>query len=165
MPKKIDYTPHLQKTARKTGKYAEVLKNLDKCVFCDLRQKYIIDEVSNVVLSVNLFPYIDGHLVIIPRRHLAKFSELKVKEWEAVKILTERALALLEKAYGVRDLNFVFREGEKSGKTVWHLHFNLIPYKEGLLEWCYQEILKEPIKVAEELRSLTKDLNLESKKS
>lgn len=158
MPKKIEYTPQLQKTARRTGKYTQVLTELDKCVFCDLRGKYLIDEVNGVVLSVNLFPYIDGHLVIIPRRHIEELLELTNKEWEAVKILTERALVLLGKAYGIRDLNFIFREGEKSGKTVWHLHFNLIPYKEELIDWHYQKISKEPIKVAKTLRNLVKDL-------
>jgi len=49
--------------------YDRVVSSLDKCVFCDLKSKYIIAEEGGMVLSVNLFPYLDGHLLIIPRGH------------------------------------------------------------------------------------------------
>lgn len=147
-----DYTPRLQKLARRSGEYAQVLFNLKKCVFCDLKKKYIIAEKDGLVLVVNLFPYLNYHLLLIPRRHLLCLGELKTKEWAAVKELTGLAKDLWRKAYGINDFNFVYREGEKAGKTVWHLHFNLFPYERKLMEWRYQKVTAEPEKVARRLR-------------
>lgn len=147
-----DYTPKLQKLARQTGEYAHVLFNLRKCVFCDLREKYIIAERGKVALTVNLFPYLNGHLQIIPRRHLLRLDQLKVSEWRAVRGLTELGMKLLRQAYGIKNTHFIYREGERAGKTVWHLHFHLIPYEVGLLDWHYRKITEEPAKVAEKLR-------------
>lgn len=148
-----DYTPELQKLARRTGEYAKVLFNLKKCVFCDLREKYLITEKDGIVLTVNLFPYINGHLLLIPRRHVLKLNKLTALEWSAVKDLFDIGRSLLAKAYGFKDVNLIYREGERAGKTVWHLHFNLFPYDPKLIEWRYQAITEEPIKVAEELRN------------
>lgn len=147
------YSTRLQKSARTTGKYKEVLAALDKCVFCDLRDKYIIDKKDHVVLSVNLFPYIDGQLIIIPERHVEKLHELTATEWSAIKTLIDQALKLLKEVYNINDVNIIYREGERSGKTVWHLHINIIPYCDKLMTWNYQEITEEPLHVAERLRS------------
>lgn len=147
------YSPALQKSARTTGQYAKVLANLKKCVFCDLRKKYIIARTEHMVLSVNLFPYINSQLIIIPLRHVEKLHELTSKEWSEIKILIGKALQLLKDAYKINDVNVIYREGERSGKTVWHLHINIIPYCDQLMTWNYREITEEPIKVAEKLRS------------
>lgn len=146
------YSDAFQKSCRTSGKYDEVLGALKKCPFCDLKSKYIIEEHDNAVLSVNLFPYIDGHLIIIPRRHIEKLEELNEKEWLAVKFLLEKAVKLLKTRLDIKDLQFVYREGDKAGKSLKHLHFNLIPYNQELIKWRYQEINISPVKLAERLR-------------
>jgi diadenosine tetraphosphate (Ap4A) HIT family hydrolase len=148
------YSAHLQKSARTTGLYAKVLANIKKCVFCDLREKYIIDEKNGVVLSVNLFPYTDGQLIIIPRRHIEHFKEINALEWQAIKYLTAKAFRLLKKAYQINDCWIIYREGEVAGKTVRHLHLNIIPYHQALHTWNYQKIKLEPIKAAQKLRGV-----------
>lgn len=148
------YSAKLQKSARTTGQYAKVLADLKKCVFCDLRAKYIIAEEKGVVLSVNLFPYTDSQLIIIPRRHLSHFQEINTQEWAAIKKLTTLAYKLLKDVYKLADCWIIYREGDVSGKTVQHLHFNIIPYNKALHTWNYQKITKEPIKVADKLRKV-----------
>jgi len=44
--------------------YENLCKGLTKCPLCDLRKKYIISEGRKMVLTTNLYPYIDGHLMI-----------------------------------------------------------------------------------------------------
>jgi len=151
------YSPTFQKSCRSSGKYDEVLGALKKCPFCDLKDKYIISEKDDVVLSANLFPYVDGHLIIIPRRHLEQLDQLSEKEWSAVKILTEKAIRLLKEKMKVNDLQFVYREGDKAGKSLKHLHFNLIPYDEDLIKWQYQAIKISPLELAKLLKNGAKD--------
>ena len=150
----VMYSADLQKSARASGLYKKIVDDLTKCVFCDLRDKYIIDKTSHVVLAVNLFPYINGQLIIIPLRHVEKLNELTTQEWADIKILTEKALKLLKDTYGINDVWVIYREGDRAGKSVRHLHVNITPYKQGLVQWNYQEITQEPLKVAEKLRQL-----------
>ena len=152
----VTYTTELQKSARVAGYYNKVLENLRKCNFCDLKDRYIITEKDNVVLTVNLFPYIDYQLMIIPRRHIEELRELKKEEWAAVKYLSDLAFGLYKNFFDIEDVNLIYREGGHSQKTVEHLHFNLIPFRKELIRWNYQEINVAPIEVAEAMRESLK---------
>ncbi|TAH36753.1 hypothetical protein EYC59_00190, partial [Candidatus Saccharibacteria bacterium] len=71
--------------ARTGGYYGKIWTTVGKCVFCDLRDKYIVHEENGIVLTVPLFAYIDGNLMIIPRRHIKSVKELTDSEWETVR--------------------------------------------------------------------------------
>ena len=45
------------------------------------------------------------------------------------------------------------RQGEIAGKTVRHLHWNIMPYVEGLNTWHFQEISITPLDLAKRLRN------------
>ena len=148
------------KNPRISDWYDRVVSSLDKCVFCDLKDKYIIAEEGGYVLSVNLFPYLDGHLLIIPRRHIEQFSEITADEWLAVRRLTNLGLAVLKKAFGIVDANVLYREGGVgSGKSLGHLHFHIMPCIPGFLDrnekgifYTYQELKLTPLDLANKLR-------------
>jgi len=151
------YTPENQLTARERGFYDRVLKEVakrGKCVFCDLKDKYIIAEKDNVVLTVALYPYIDGHLLIVPRRHIKSTKELTRKEKLAVFALLKRGEGLLRKEKGDKNFWFLVREGEgvKAGKTVNHLHFHLLPYNPKVIKISEKKLTVRPISLARKLR-------------
>jgi len=66
--------------ARFTKKYDDIWKTVGKCVFCDMREKYIIHEENGVVMTIALYAYVDGHFFIIPRRHVRSVKELTQAE-------------------------------------------------------------------------------------
>ncbi|MCG2685748.1 adenylyltransferase/cytidyltransferase family protein [Candidatus Parcubacteria bacterium] len=132
--------------------YENLCKGLTKCPLCDLRKKYIISEGQTMVLTANLYPYTDGHLMIVPRRHIEHFSELTSEEWSEARDLFTKAQRLLKEELGLESVWLLLREGNKSGKSVGHLHFHVMPYEKGLLEWNYQEIGLPPEELAERLR-------------
>jgi len=142
--------------------YDRVVSSLDKCVFCDLKSKYIIAEEAGMVLSVNLFPYLDGHLLIIPRRHIERFADLTDVEWSAVKSLTTLGIKLLKAGFGIDDSNIMYREGGiGSGKSLGHLHLHIMPCVPGFLDrnekgifYTYQELRLQPLEIADRLRAL-----------
>ena len=160
-----DYYSHkLQKGARTSGKYDEVMASLTKCPLCDLKNKYILLEMEKIVLTMNLFPYIDGHLMIIPRRHMEKISEMKAKEWGVVKKLLDKGVKIIKAEFGIEAVNFLYREGSKSGASLGHLHFHLIPTPPGFvttyngqgISWNYQNLKYTPLEMAERLRKHVK---------
>ena len=150
--KKDYYSEKFQKNAR-LGEYwyDEIWKNVDGCPFCDLKDKYIIAEENGIVLTVNLFPYTDFHLMIIPREHVLSIEDLEKKEKESIWNLASLAGDLLGKQ-GIAGYKFLVREGEQKGKTVKHLHLHIIPGVDNLEKWDYRKIKITPVTAADVLR-------------
>lgn len=131
------------KLARKTGDYANIWQNTGKCVFCDLKQKYIIAEENDIALTINLYPYIDGHLMAIPKKHIASPKELTAAQWDTIRKFSYLAKKMLRKIYGYKSMWTLIREGgTKAQMTVTeHLHVQFIPFDEAdLCAWNYRDI-------------------------
>ncbi len=143
--------------------YDDIWKNVGKCVFCDLKEKYVLDRKDGMVLTTNIYPYIDGNLMIVPERHVLSLKELNDKEWEAVKMFHYVAKKFLRITFGYKTLFMLYREGawlgETSQKTVHHLHIHLLPYLSGLVNFDYQEIKYPPRVVAEIYKKNIDELN------
>lgn len=142
-----------QKNARINKNYENIANSVEKCVFCDLRKKYVIKTSSNIVLTVNIFPYINGQLIIVPKRHIEHYSKLTLNELNASNRLIKLGMKLLKKVE-INNTWVIFRDGPLAGKTVKHFHWNIMPYIEGLNTWHYQKITVAPEKLATKLRKL-----------
>lgn len=147
--------------ARFEGYYDEIWKSVGKCVFCDLRQKYIVYEEKGMVLVVALFAYIDGDLMIIPRRHIKSAKELTAEEWETTRKIMYIAKKILRKVYGLRDVQYILRDGGIFvGSTVQdHFHMHCVP-SDGpdLTVWNYRKLKHTPLENAELLRAESKTI-------
>lgn len=143
--------------ARLGGRYPEIVENLGKCIFCDLRDKYVVTRQESWVLTVNIYPYIDGQLLVLPERHLERYQDLTSEDVSTSDSLIRKGIRLLKRGMGVENYWIILREGKLAGKTVKHLHWNIMPYIEGLNTWHYQEIKVEPLELAQRLRSALND--------
>jgi diadenosine tetraphosphate (Ap4A) HIT family hydrolase len=157
LPEQLSISDMIHMNARSSQEffYGDIWKNVGKCVFCDLKDKYTIKEVNGLVLTTNIYPYIDGNLMIVPKEHIGHIKELSEEQWEGVRILQYVAKKMLRKIFGYKGLWLLYREGsgyESSQKTVGHLHIHLIPYVEDLVQWNYQKIKYHPRLVAKAFR-------------
>lgn len=150
-----DFSQKSQANARLAGSYWKIAETAEskRCVFCELKDKYIVDEKNGLVLTVNLFPYINGHMLVIPRRHVENFLELTPEEIATANELMQKSIKLLRGELSVDGIWLVLRDGQIAEKTVKHLHWQVMPYKNGLNQWNYQEITLPPIELAERLRN------------
>lgn len=146
---------YLKKKSRSWDWYDDIWRTVGKCVFCDLKDRYVIFEKNGIVLTANLFPYIDAHLLIIPRRHIDYAKEFTNEEWMAVRGVMYVAKKVLRKVFNIRTVWFLYREGAlgKGQKTVGHLHIQVIPYREDLVKWNYQPISWAPGEVGDRLKA------------
>jgi diadenosine tetraphosphate (Ap4A) HIT family hydrolase len=152
------------KSARTSGNYDEIWRSTGKCVFCDLKEKYILYEENGIVLTINLYPYIDGQMMAIPRRHIQSPKELSNLEWETIRKMNYLAKKLVKKVHGLKGLWTLIREGgEVANMTVSdHLHVQFIPFDSpDLCKWNYRELKNTPLenvelyrKQAEEMKNL-----------
>jgi ATP adenylyltransferase len=90
------------------------------CVFCDA----IADERTDplVVFAgvtayviVNRYPYNNGHVMVVPRRHVATLTELTPDELAEIARLTQRSEAVLWEAYTPGGINVGLNLGKPSG--------------------------------------------------
>lgn len=131
--------------ARITGKYNDIWKSVGKCAFCDLNEDYVFHEENGVVLVVALYAYIDGHAMVIPRRHVRSVKELTPSEWETMRKLMYIAKKLIREVYGIKGIQIVQKDGATAQSTVEHLHFHTIPFDSpDLATWNYRKLKNTP---------------------
>lgn len=144
-----DEKQKLYRDARITGKYDEIWQNVGKCAFCDLKDKYIVYEENGVVLTVLLFAYIDGHLMIVPRRHVRSVKELTSSEWETMRKMMYIAKKMIREVHGIKGMQIVQKDGIAAQSTVEHIHFHCVPFDgPDLSTWHYRELQYTPLENA-----------------
>lgn len=140
----------LYRDARVTGQYDNIWQSVGKCAFCDLSDRYIVFEENNVVLTVALYAYIDGHLMLIPRNHVRSVKELTTSQWESMRKGMYLAKKLIREVHGIKGMQIVQKDGVQAQSTVEHLHFHCIPFDgPDLSTWSYRQLANTPFENAE----------------
>ena len=105
----------------------------DRCIFCDASPESSGDDLvlvrtplSYVVL--NLYPYNNGHLMVVPNRHVASLASSTPEELSDLMRLTRHAEIALAEAYTPQGINVGVNLGRPAGAgIVDHLHVHLVP--------------------------------------
>lgn len=137
----------LYRTARFTNRYKDIWVSVGKCVFCDLNEKYVFYEENGIVMTVSLYAYIDGHFMILPRRHVKSPKELTESEWDTIRKFTYIAKKLIFKVHKVKGMQIVQKDGLTAQSTVNdHLHFHALPFDApDFSVWNYRELKYTPL--------------------
>ena len=101
------------------------------CVFCKIAAveipAQIVYEDEFMLSFLDSGPLADGHLLVIPREHLALMTDLSsAQAGRLVGILPRLGRALLD-VTGAEGFNVLLNQGPSAGQVVPHLHFHLIP--------------------------------------
>lgn len=110
----------------------------DGCVFCQSlqgktdRDNYILYRSAHSFVILNRYPYNNGHLLVLPRKHLGDMEELSEEEYIDLNLLVRRCVGILKKAYGCEGLNLGVNHGKVAGAGIPdHLHYHIIPRWSG----------------------------------
>ena len=108
----------------------------DDCIFCNIsgpgRADLILfrGRVSFVIL--NLYPYNNGHLMVVPNRHVATLAATTAVEQAELMRLTRHAEIALTEAYTPQGINIGVNLGRPAGAGVLdHLHVHVVPRWNG----------------------------------
>ena len=105
------------------------------CVFCVATATHdalIVFEGTTAYVILNRYPYNNGHLMVVPRRHLATLVELSGEELQEIAALTQRSEAVLREAYRLQGINVGINLGKSAGAGIHeHLHVHLVPRWSG----------------------------------
>lgn len=111
----------------------------DACVFCSASKDDINSNESLLLykgkhsfIMMNLYPYNNGHLMIIPYRHLSDYTELSSEELNEITNLNKYAILALKSIMSPHGFNFGANIGQAAGAGIHtHLHFHLVPRWNG----------------------------------
>jgi diadenosine tetraphosphate (Ap4A) HIT family hydrolase len=96
-----------------------------------------------------VFAYIDGHMMVIPRRHVRSVKELTPSEWETMRKLFYIAKKLIRDTHGIKGMQIVQKDGAEAQSTVEHLHFHCIPFDApDLAVWNFRQLKNTPLENA-----------------
>jgi diadenosine tetraphosphate (Ap4A) HIT family hydrolase len=75
-----------------------------------------------------------GHVIVVPRRHVADFFAMTVAERNAVMDLLQAARERVQKEHSPDGYNIGANIGAAAGQSRMHVHFHLIPRYRGDVE-------------------------------
>ncbi|OGI29712.1 MAG: hypothetical protein A2288_02535 [Candidatus Moranbacteria bacterium RIFOXYA12_FULL_44_15] len=82
---------------------------------------------------INKYPYMDGNLMIISRRHVEHVSSLNSAEKGEFFEILNGVIEKLGKLFTTNDFNVGLNLGKNAGASVKHLHWQVIPRKNKIL--------------------------------
>ena len=109
--------------------------NKEDCIFCKLANGDIPvdalyeDDTVKAIFDVN--PASRGHVLIIPKKHVANIYELDEALAGHIFTVAVKLAKAMDKTLNYDGLNIVQNNGEIAGQTVFHFHMHLIPRYEG----------------------------------
>jgi ATP adenylyltransferase len=131
------------------------------CIFCkpdpntvsdSERDPLIVYDGSLAYVILNRYPYNNGHVMVVPRRHAATLVDLSIEELHEVALLTQRSEAALREAYRLEGINVGLNLGRPSGGGIpGHLHVHLVPRWTG--DTNFMTVFGETRVLAEDLAS------------
>lgn len=101
------------------------------CPFCGVPASEIVLEDTQCYARWDKFPVTPGHMLIIPKRHVAGYFEITTEEREALWNMVQKAKELLEGLHHPEAYNIGINVGEQAGQTIPHCHIHLIPRRPG----------------------------------
>lgn len=107
------------------------------CVFCnkiggadDVEQ--IVTRSDYVYVTLNRYPYNNGHLMVVPYEHVASQEDLELKALTDLIVTVNQALAALRQAYNPQAFNLGANIGTAAGAGIAeHYHFHIVPRWQG----------------------------------
>ena len=123
-------------------RYAYIASNAENrrqetpaCVFCSIltdegtdESKFILHRATHNFVILNLYPYVSGHLMIIPFAHLPEFDAAPKETTDEMMDLTKRCQTALRTSYRPHGFNVGMNLGRAAGAGVdQHIHMHIMP--------------------------------------
>lgn len=113
--------------------YAKGARPKVDCILCGVAENdprvdnLVVYREQGYFVTLNLYPYNPGHLMVAPERHLEdirEFSDVDTLEMHRLQVLS---IEVLERVYRPSGFNVGYNLGEASGASIPHLHLQIVP--------------------------------------
>ncbi len=102
---------------------------MSECLFCriaagEIPSKRVFSD-DRIYAFEDIAPKAPVHILVIPRKHVSRLSELSEEDAPLAAEAMRRAAAIA-KERGLTDFRLVANDGAGAGQSVFHLHFHLL---------------------------------------
>jgi ATP adenylyltransferase len=109
------------------------------CIFCfaklnesERRERLVLFENRHAVVMLNRYPYINGHIMIAPRRHVASPELLPAGERHVINDLIAASVKLMRAELRPAGFNLGANLGRAAGAGFAdHMHWHIVPRWDG----------------------------------
>jgi ATP adenylyltransferase len=108
------------------------------CVFCqklkdtDDVSSFILRRFKHHAIFLNLYPYVAGHIMIIPNQHVANLADLSPESRRELMELTSACVSLMQQELHAGGVNLGMNLGRTAGAGIpGHLHMHVLPRWHG----------------------------------
>ncbi len=119
-------------------KYVRKMIKPEGCVFCSAlatgvgSESLLLHAGEHVIVVMNKYPYNPGHVLILPRRHVADLQDLSPEENSAVFAMVQTSVKILSEATKPAGFNIGANLGSTAGAGIpEHLHVHIVPRWNG----------------------------------
>lgn len=108
-----------------------MLSGVSGCPFCEIlaSREGEVRRLGRAAAFADRFPLAEGHVLVVPARHVVRLDELEAAEWADVFDLAR--LVASELGGDADGFNIGANVGEAAGQTVDHAHVHVIPRAVG----------------------------------
>lgn len=130
------------------------------CVLCEAREteKYrIVYEDDFVFVMINNSPIKDGHVMILPVRHIEHLHEASPEEAQALLTWTDKMMDIVEKVYGDAAMTLI---NGWTHRTQPHLHIHVLPSKKNVrtLYVAAEGVEERVMATQEQMKKMTEEI-------
>jgi len=105
------------------------------CVFCEILKtperdetNFVLHRASHNFIVLNIYPYISGHLLIVPFDHVADLDRAAKETTDELMDLTKQCQTALRDVYHPGGFNIGLNQGRPAGAGIAdHLHIHIMP--------------------------------------
>lgn len=103
------------------------------CIFCKKplekrdEKNLILYRGKRTFVVMNKFPYNNGHLMIVPKRHCRDLEELNINEFQELFAVMKVSTQALKTSLSPHGFNIGFNIGKAGGAGEDHLHLHVVP--------------------------------------
>ena len=144
-------------------KYIIDEENGDGCIFCtgedrsEDEERLILYVGSRTMVMMNRFPYINGHLLVAPVRHVPGLDPLSDEESLDILLMVRKSIEILKKTMHPEGFNVGLNLGRVAGAGMEeHMHFHIVPRWKG--DTNYMTVLGEVRVIPEHIGETFKKL-------
>lgn len=130
----------------------------DGCIFCnkqsgdDDRKNLILFRGKTCFVIMNYYPYNNGHLMVVPKRHIAELPHLSQQEHSEMMQLMSKCVEVLKEEMSPHGFNLGMNIGAVAGAGVKdHLHFHIVPRWTGDMNFMpvtgHTKVISEALEV------------------
>lgn len=107
------------------------------CFFCKKpleqrdRKNLILYQKKHTFVMMNKFPYNNGHLMVVPKRHCLDFEQLDDNELNELSYFLKASTQVLKTALCPHGFNLGMNMGQVGGAGEEHIHFHVVPRWDG----------------------------------